>query len=98
VTVMFPELGEEVIIRIPKLHTFDQLLDDACRYFGRPSHRPRMELVNDEGVPWSQQLSVRGQMIEVCPPTTAHSSLPCTGSVLNHRCTKRWRTLRAGSS
>ena len=65
VAVMFPELGEEVVVRITKAHTFDQLLDDACRYFGRASHRANMQLVNDRGAAWAQQLNVREEVAQM---------------------------------
>ena len=111
VTVMFPHLSEEVLIRTTKTHTFGMLMDDACRhaasphcpisksscqrvgraqlpastnpcstflcrYFGQPSHRSRMELVNDTGAVWSPQLNVRQEVAQVRPPATVYSSVP----------------------
>ena len=110
VTVMFPHLSEEGLIRTTKTHTFGMLMDDACRhaasphcpisksscqrvgraqlpastdpcstvcrYFGRPSHRSRMELVNDTGAVWSPQLNVRQEVAQVRPPATVYSSVP----------------------
>ena len=44
VTVMFPHLGEEVVVRTTKLHTFEMLMDDACRHAASP-HCPSPKLV-----------------------------------------------------
>ncbi len=128
VTVMFPHVGEEVVVRTTKTHTFEMLMDDACRhaaspyfpfpkavarracpaphkhrchapcrvcrYFGRPGHRDRMELVNDKGAAWSPLLVVRQEVAQVRPPATVSSSVPLTGRVPRHR----WKTQRVGSS
>lgn len=107
VTVIFPEIGEELVVRITKAHTFDQLVGDACRhvampdcpfpkvvayrahkhrfygptcrvcrYFGRPSHRDRLELVDDTGAAWSPQLAVRQEVAQARPSATVYSSVP----------------------
>jgi hypothetical protein len=47
-----------------------------CRYFGRPGHRNRMELVNDTGAVWSPLLVVRQEVAQVRPASTVHSSVP----------------------
>ena len=57
----------------PRAQTHVLLL---CRYFGRLSHRDRMELVNDRGAVWSPQLMVRQEVAQVRPPATMYSSVP----------------------
>ena len=44
VTVMFPHLNEEVLIRTTKTHTFGMLMDDACRH-AAPPHCPFPKVV-----------------------------------------------------
>jgi hypothetical protein len=44
VTVMFPHLSEEVLIRTTKSHTFGMLMDDACRHAASP-HCPFPKVV-----------------------------------------------------
>ena len=39
-TVMFPDVGGEVLIRINEQYTFDQLLDDSCRRVATPVQLP----------------------------------------------------------
>ena len=44
VTVMFPHVGEEVVVRTTKSHTFEMLMDDACRHAALP-HCPFPKVV-----------------------------------------------------